>query len=151
MKEDKIEKLISKIFEILHIKISDKMIKLFTQIFKFVIVGGIATLLDWTIYYVLYNFLHLNPLVAHPISFSLSTIYNFFASVKWVFNVNENKSKKRMFIEFIAFSLMGLLISELLIFIFVDKLSLNEMLSKIISTAIVMVFNFVTRKIFLEK
>ena len=151
MKEDKIEKIITKIFEKLHINISDNIIKLFSQIFKFVIVGGIATLIDWIIFYLLCKFLNINPLISHPISFSLSTIYNYFASVKWVFDVNKDKSKKRLFIEFIGFSIVGLLISELLIYVFVDVLSLNEMLSKIMSTAIVMIFNFVTRKIFLEK
>ena len=56
-----------------------------------------------------------------------------------------------MFVEFMVFSILGLLLTELLLWLFISKLSINEMVSKIISTAIVMVFNFVTRKIFLEK
>ena len=63
---------------------------------------------------------------------------------------NQEKSKKVMFIQFIVFSVIGLLITELLLFIFIDKMMINEMVSKIIATAIVMVFNFVTRKMFLE-
>ena len=149
-KEDKVAIFINKILKIFHIKVSSKTENLFVQIFKFVIVGGIATLIDWAIYYVLYNFLHIPPLVANILSFSVSVIYNYTASVKWVFDVNQEKSKKRMFIEFMIFSIIGLLLTELLLWIFIDLLSINAMISKIIATAIVMVFNFITRKIFLE-
>lgn len=125
--------------------------QLLTQILKFGIVGGIATIIDWIIYYLLYNYLGINPLIANILSFSISVIYNYIASVKWVFNVNENKSKLRMFIEFILFAVLGLILTELLLWIQIDKLNINKMISKIIATGIVMIFNFVTRKIFLEK
>ncbi len=124
---------------------------LFTQIFKFGIVGGIATIIDWAVYYICYNILNIYPLIANVISFSVSVIYNYWASVKWVFNVNKNNSKKKMFTEFIIFSIIGLLLTELIIYIGIDHLNLDAMLIKIIATAIVMVFNFVTRKMFLEK
>lgn len=124
--------------------------KLFVQIFKFVIVGGIATLIDWAIYYVLYNYLHIEPLIGNIISFSISVIYNYTASVRWVFDVNKEKSKMRMFIEFMIFSILGLLLTELLLFIGIKGLNMHAMFVKIIATAIVMVFNFITRKIFLE-
>ncbi|MBP5204634.1 GtrA family protein [bacterium] len=133
------------------IRIKKSSIKLIKQIIKFVIVGGIATVIDWFVYYILYNHLNISPLIANIISFCVSVIYNYTASVKWVFAINKEKSKKRMFIEFMVFSIIGLLITEGLLWIFIDKLSLNEMLSKVISTGIVMVFNFITRKIFLEK
>jgi len=124
--------------------------KLLLQIFKFIIVGGIATIIDWIIYYILVKHIKMDPLIGNIISFSISVIYNFTASVKWVFNVNENKSKKKMFIEFIVFSIIGLLLTELLLWIGIHLLGQNEIMIKIISTAIVMVFNFITRKLFLE-
>ena len=151
MKEDKLGKVFNKCLKFFHINISEKNEKLLLQIFKFVIVGGTATVLDWAVYYVLYNFLHVNPLIANILSFSVSVIYNYIASVKWVFDVNKDKSKVRMAIEFLVFSVIGLLLSELLLWIGIDKLGLNAMLVKIVATLIVMVFNFVTRKIFLEK
>lgn len=126
------------------------MKELLNQIFKFIIVGGIATIIDWLIFFILNTILNINPLIANIFSFSISLIYNYIASVKWVFNVSKKKNKKRIFMEFIILSVVGLLISEFLIWLLVDKLSINSMISKIISTAIVMVFNFITRKIFLE-
>lgn len=142
---------IDKVLKNMNIKISKQQKELLIQIFKFIIVGGIATLLDWIIYYILYRFIGINPLIANIISFSISMIYNFYASCKYVFNVTKSKTKYRLFIEFIVFSLIGLGINELLIFVFYTNLSWNAMLVKILATAIVMVFNFVTRKMFLEK
>ena len=134
-----------------NIDLNKKNVKLFIQIFKFVIVGGTATVLDWILYYILYNYLKINPLIANIISFSISTVYNYWASTKWVFEVNKDKSSKRLFIEFVLFSAIALGLTELLLWIGIDVLSMNAMLTKIIATIIVMIFNFITRKIFLEK
>lgn len=125
--------------------------KLLIQIFKFVIVGGIATIIDWVVYYILYNIMRINPLVANIGSFSISVVYNYIASVKWVFTVNEQKTKKRLFIEFVILSIIGLLLTEIIIYGGIKYMNIEAMVIKIIATAIVMVFNFVTRKIFLEK
>lgn len=118
---------------------------------KFAVVGGVATVIDWAIYYCLYNLLKINPLISNIGAFGVSVTYNYIASVKWVFDVNNEKSKKQLFTEFMIFSIMGLLITEGIIYIGADLLKMDAMVIKIIATGIVMVFNFVTRKIFLEK
>ena len=150
MKDDKTNKFLKKVLNIFHIKVDKKTENLFVQIFKFVIVGGIATIIDWAVYYVLYNYFNINPLLGNILSFTVSVIYNYTASVKWVFDVNKDKSKIRMFIEFMVFSIIGLLLTELILYIGINKLMMDAMLTKIIATAIVMVFNFITRKMFLE-
>lgn len=142
--------IIKKLFKLFKIKLNDKNEKLLIQIIKFLIVGGIATIIDWLIYYILYNYLNIKPLISNIISYSISTVYNYLATVKFVFNVNENNGK-RNFLIFIIFSLIGLGLSELLLYLFIDKLNINQMISKILSTIIVMTFNFITRKKFLEK
>jgi len=149
-KDDKIELIVSKFFEIFHIKLSSDKRKLFVQIFKFIIVGGCATIIDWFIYFILYNYLNFDPLIANICSFSISVIYNYYASVKWVFDVKNNKSKKRMFFEFIILSIIGLIMTEGMIYVGVNVLKFSAMIIKVLATAIVMVFNYVTRKLMLE-
>ena len=147
--EDKTTKLIKDTLKTMNQSLNDNQIKLLVQIFKFVIVGGIATLIDWIIYFICYHFIGIEPLIANIISFTISVIYNFWASIKYVFDVKGNN--KRNFIIFIVFALIGLGINEIIIFLLHNKLLWNAMLVKIIATAIVMVFNFVTRKKLLEK
>ena len=144
------EIIVKKILNIFHLHLSPKKEKLFLQIIKFLIVGGTATIIDWITYYILYNYVNIPPLIANILSFSTSVIYNYYASVHWVFDVNKNKSQKKMFTEFMILSIVGLLIAELLLWIFINLLRMDAMISKIISTVIVMIFNFITRKVFLE-
>ena len=121
------------------------------QIINFLIVGTVATIIDFIIYYILYNIFSINPLIANIISFTISVIFNYIASIRWVFKVDENKNKKIIFTTFIILSIVGMLITELLIFIFVDMINIEPMISKIIATIITMIFNFISRKLILEK
>lgn len=147
---DKAAEFVKSVFKILHIKLNDKMENLFIQIFKFGIVGVIATIIDFAFLYIFKEFCNLPIIVSNTLSFCISVVYNYWASVKWVFNVNQEKDPKKSFILFIVFSVIGLLLNDLIMHIATEKLSIYYMLSKVIATAIVMVFNFITRKLFLE-
>ncbi len=124
--------------------------KLFIQIFKFGFVGGLAFLIDYGVLIFCKEILHLDVLISAALGFCVSVIFNYIASVKWVFDVNENNSKSKNFVLFIVFSVIGLLLTELIMHFGVNVLDFNYMIVKIIATAIVMIFNFVTRKMFLE-
>ena len=127
------------------------MTEIVKQLLKFGIVGGIAFLIDFFVLYFCTDILNIHYLISSIISFTVSVIFNYILSVKWVFNVNNDNSKKKNFIVFIVLSIIGLLINELIMYIMVDKFQIYYMLSKIVSTIVVMIFNFITRKIILEK
>ena len=124
------------------------MNKLIKQILRFGLVGGIAFLIDYGIFTLL-TLLGVNYLIANVISFSVSVIFNYVASIKWVFDAKKQTSKDAVI--FIVLSFIGLGINELLLYVGVDKLHINELLMKLVATAIVMVYNFITRKIIVEK
>ena len=126
------------------------MKKIINQLFKFGIVGGIAFVIDYGLLYLLTEKIGIYYLVSSLISFSVSVIFNYIASVLWVFDVDKEKSKVRNFIYFIGLSIVGLGINELIMWGGVDKLHIYYMLVKLFATAVVMVFNFITRKMFLE-
>ena len=150
MKKDNIAILFDKICKVFHLKFKAKTRKLLIQIFKFGIVGVIATIIDWAVFFLANDILGIYYIISAILSFTISVIYNYIASVKWVFEINKYKDPKKNFILFIVLSVVGLILTLIIMKIGVDILSINAMLMKIISTAIVMVFNFVTRKIFLE-
>ena len=144
------EKFIRKTLKVFNMKISKKHEELFIQIVKFCIVGGIATLIDFVFLYIFREFCHFSVLFSNTLSFCISVIYNYIASVKWVFNVNKDKDAKKQFVIFVTFSIFGLLLNDLIMWLSVDYLDIYYLLAKIIATFIVMIFNFVSRKIFLE-
>ena len=124
------------------------MNKLFKQLFRFGIVGGIAFLIDFGIFALLTH-LGMHYLIAQIISFSISLAFNYVASIKWVFDAKKQTPKE--IIIFVSLSVVGLGIYELLLFIGIDKLHFHELIVKLFATAVVMVFNFVTRKLIIEK
>ncbi len=123
--------------------------KIIKQILKFGVVGGLAFVIDYALLYLLTEFLNIHYLISSIISFSVSVIFNYILSIKWVFDVNKKQDVKE-FIIFIVLSIIGLGINSLIMYIMVDLMNVYYMVSKIVATAVVMVYNFITRKIFVE-
>ena len=125
--------------------------KLLMQIIKFIIVGGISTIIDYIIFFILHDFLNWNTIISNIIGFTVSVIYNYIISIKWVFDVNKDNDPKKQFIIYIILSIIGLLINTAIVYFCVDIMKFYSLIGKVIATSIVMVFNFITRKMFLEK
>lgn len=125
--------------------------KLFTQIFRFLIIGGTAFVIDYALLYILTEYFDIYYLISSTISFIVSLIFNYIASIKWVFETKEEDSQTKKFTIFITLSIIGLGINQLIMWTLSDLLTIYYMISKIVATAVVMCWNFITRKIFLEK
>ncbi len=123
--------------------------KLLKQILKFGIVGGISFIIEYIILFCLKEFIHLSVLLSVAIAFSVSVVFNYIGSIRWVFNANNNS--KNNFILFIILSIIGLVITEIIMWIGNDLLNIYYLIVKILATSIVMVFNFIMKKKLLEK
>ena len=126
------------------------MKKLIAQFMKFGIVGVIAFVIDYGVMIFLTEVFGVPYLISTTISFVGSVIFNYFASMRFVFKRKDDMSRRREFIIFIVLSVCGLGINDLLMWLMVDSLYIDYRLSKIVVTVVVAVWNFVTRKIFLE-
>lgn len=126
------------------------MKKLIAQFMKFGIVGVIAFVIDYGVMIFLTEVFGVPYLISTTTSFVVSVIFNYFASMRFVFKRKDDMSRRREFIIFIVLSVCGLGINDLLMWLMVDSLYIDYRLSKIVVTVVVAVWNFVTRKIFLE-
>lgn len=130
--------------------IMNNLKKLVIQLIKFGGVGVLCFVIDFGVLTLLTEVFHVYYLVSAGVAFTVSVIVNYLLSVRFVFDTNQKYSKTRNFILFVIFSIIGLVLTELIMKLGVDVLLWNYMLVKILATAIVMIYNFVTRKIFLE-
>lgn len=153
--------------------------QLFWEIFRFLIVGATATLVDYAVFYLFRQWLlparlisggvwnTASLIIATAFGFCTGLVVNWILSVKFVFrhvkDEEEAHSKKSFFI-FTLIGLIGLGITELgvvlLVHIFPEitlfgvtqfLLPWKEWLAKAIMTCIVLVFNYVGRKVFVFK
>lgn len=129
------------------------MRKLIEQFLKFGVVGVIATLIDYGILMVLSQLCGVDPVLAGGISFVVSLVFNYLASMKFVFARKEEMSRRKEFAIFVVLSLIGLAINQVIMWLGVSALgddALAVTASKIVATAVVMIWNFVSRKKWLE-
>lgn len=126
------------------------MKRLFEQIIKFGMVGFLCFFIDYGIMVFLTEVFNVNYLISSGISFTISVIVNYVLSLTFVFDTKKG-NKIKEFMIFIVLSVVGLGINQVLMWFCVDALGIFYMISKIGATAIVMVYNFITRKLILER
>ena len=80
---------------------------------KFGVVGVIAFCIDYGILALLTEVFGVNYLVSATISFTVSVVFNYVASMRYVFTHKEGMSKRREFIIFVVLSVIGLGINNL--------------------------------------
>ena len=151
------------------------MKKLIEQILKFGVVGVICFLIDSIIGLIVLNIVialgvfgadgfSIGSQIGSALGFTVSVIVNYLLSFKFVFERKEDMNRKAEFVIFIILSVIGLGLNQLIIWIctvpiynhivWIQRIfgyNLAYTAAKVIATAIVMVYNFITRKIFLEK
>ncbi len=127
--------------------------KLIQQFLKFGVVGVIAFVIDYGVLMLLSQVFGMDPVLAAGISFCVSVIFNYLASMRYVFTHREDLSRGREFVIFIILSAIGLVINELCMAAGVALLGTGAIMvtiTKLFATAVVMVWNFVSRKKWLD-
>lgn len=139
-----------------------KKLGLFQQIIRFGFVGIICFLIDFGLTMIL-KICGVYYMAAAFVGFVVSVVVNYILSFRFVFTRKEDLSRKTEFVVFVILSAIGCAINELVIWLCVDCVysatpSLVAMyndtwavaIGKIIATAVVMFYNFITRKKFLS-
>lgn len=126
------------------------MKKLIAQFMKFGVVGVIAFIIDFGVMVFLTEVFGVPYLISTTVAFVVSVIFNYVASMRYVFVRKDDMSRRREFIIFIVLSVIGLILNDIFMWLLVDLIFIDYRISKIITTILVAIWNFVSRKIFLE-
>jgi len=114
------------------------------QFIRYLFAGGTATVVDISVLFVLYQFLHINYLIAAAIAYCCGILTNFTINVIFVFE-STGRIKKE-FIIFASVGAVGLLWTEFILWLLSDKLDIPVMLAKIVTVIFVLFWNFFMRK-----
>ncbi len=133
------------------------------EVIRFCITGGVCFLIELVALILLRDTVGLDTLIATPIAFLISVIVNYLMCITWVFDGAGEQGNKQK-IGFLVTSVMGLLLNELLMWLF--RVAFGEdtvvltvfsfavtmyMVNKCLATIIVMVWNYFTKRWILKK
>lgn len=127
------------------------------QFLSYFSVGGVSALVEWTLFALLLYLLDMSYPVATTLAFIMSTTTNWYLGRTFTFKDSEaykGKSVKEYLLVFLV-SAIGLGFNILLMYFFVDVLGMNtktmQTSAKVISTGIVFMWNFLSRKFLIYK
>ena len=127
--------------------------KLIEQFLKFGVVGTIAFCIDYSVLMLLSQAFGVDPVLSAAVSFCVSVVFNYMASMRYVFTHRADMSRSREFAVFIVLSAVGLVINEACMAAGVAVLGTSALMvtvTKLFATAVVMVWNFFSRKKWLD-
>ena len=124
------------------------------QFLRYLVTGGFAFVADFGLFALcLYGF-GWHYLLANLVGLVAGLVLNYLMSILWVFTACKRILKTQKGIEFVLFALVGIAgvgINQVLMYLMVDGLGLNEMLSKMVAAVLVLMWNFGARKLILFK
>lgn len=125
--------------------------KVVNQFIRFVAVGLFAFFIDYALLLLLTEVVHVPYLISAGLSFATAIVVQYFITMKVVFSHKENLSRKREFFLFSILSIIGLVLNLGLLWGGVELVGADYRIVKVFSTALVGLFNFFTRKKFLDE
>lgn len=116
------------------------------QALRYLIVGGLATVCDLTVFFVTLHGAHLHYLVANACAFVVGLLVNYGLSVRWVFAHRQVERKSIEFGAFAGVGVLGLGVSQLSLSVCVEGLGTGTTVAKLVAVALALVWNFGLRK-----
>ncbi len=119
------------------------------QFLLYLVVGGIATVVEWVFFYLFDSLCSIDYTLATAMAFAISTFANWAAGRLLMF-----QAKGKIWSELSKIyltSIAGLLMNLAIMWVAIELLHIPNFLSKVIATGIVFLWNFIVRKLVIYK
>ena len=113
------------------------------EIVSYVFVGGMTTLVNYVVYFILLK-IHSHWLIANSISWIFAVLFVYYKNKRYVLKSKNNIKKE--FISFILLRFMTLLIENICLYLLIDLLNLQPMISKVCVSFITILSNYILCK-----
>ena len=124
--------------------------KKYKEIINYLIFGGLTTLISIVTYAIFTKVFHIDYLISNILSWIIAVLFAYITNKIFVF---ESKSKKNIkeITSFFFFRVVSLIMEMIILYVFVDMLHIDDLVTKIIAQVIVIVSNYVFSKEFVFK
>ncbi len=130
----------------------DKTHNGYIQFFRYIFVGGIATVVDWTVLELLFVLHHDGLYFSTAIGFLCGLTVNFLLSKFFVFKgTPSNKHVAWDVFVYIATGVVGLGFTELIMWLVSEHWHTHHIFAKAIATVLVLLWNFGSKKLILYR
>jgi len=121
----------------------------YQEIISYVFFGGLTTVVNWMVYFPLFNFLHIDSAVSNAIAWAVSVAFAYVTNKPFVFH-SHDWSLKTVLPElgkFVSARLLSGGFETACMFVFVTWLSFDGNITKVVVSIAVVILNYVASKL----
>ena len=133
------------------VKFGIKMYKKYEEIINYLFMGGCTTVVSIGTYAICTSLFNIHYQVSNVISWFFAVAFAFITNKLFVFKVKSYDKLLYEIYQFVKFRILSLLIDMACMYVLVDLLSINDIISKILVQFIVVALNYIFSKLFIFK
>lgn len=125
-----------------------RMLAKYKDIIIYIIFGVLTTVVSFGVHLPLYNWVHLSATVCNVISWLAAVFFAFLTNKPFVFHSYDWSIRvvAPEFLKFIGSRVGSLIVETAILFVFVDMMHLNGNFFKVMTSAVVVVLNYVASR-----
>lgn len=124
----------------------------YKEIINYLIAGFLTLIVSISSYALLTKILHIYYIISNIISWILAVLFAYYVNRKFVFKSTSIKREKVYeIINFFKYRVLSLIIETILMYLLVDIILINDLVSKVIVQIIVIILNYIFSKFLIFK
>ena len=130
-----------------------KIYRKYKEAIDYLFWGGVAFVLSMDLFYLFANVMGIYEQIANILSWVICVIFTYFTNRIFVFQskVKGLKNILNEFKDFVTARVMTLVMENAILFVMIDLLAINNMLSKLVGQFVVIVSNYFLSKLWIFK
>ena len=134
-------------------KLIGKIYKKYKEAIDYLFWGGVAFVLSMVLFYIFANVMNIYEQIANILSWIICVIFTYLTNRTFVFQskVKGLKNIFKEFKDFVAARLLTLVMENVILFVMIDLLDINNMISKLVGQFVVIVSNYFLSKLWIFK
>ena len=116
------------------------------KIVSYFFVAGLSAVIDISLFTIFAGYFKFPWFIISVITFIIATLVNYFLSIRFVFESGSRYKKHHEILGVFIVSTLALLLNQMFLFLFIEKLKIHLVIAKCITTGMLFLWNYYGRK-----